>query len=92
MPDGSTTPADYVFSPFYGLSAGALIDQNPDSKFMRDLTRRMRHAVLLDTAVDPGAVPHIKVQRPQVGTLQVFVTVKLTSGDTGRLSVSLSNP
>jgi hypothetical protein len=88
LPDGSTTPPDYVFAPFYGLSAGALIDQNPDDNFLADFKRRMRSAVLSDAAVDPGSVPSIEITRPAIGTLQIFVGIKLISGQQGSLSLS----
>ena len=89
LPDGSTTPPDYVFSPFYGLSGGALIDQNPDAKYRADLKRRIREAALLDTAVDPGAVPFVNISQPQIGVNVVSITVKLTNGDTGKVDISL---
>lgn len=89
LPDGSTTPPDYVFSPLYGLSAGALIDQNPDDNFLAEFTRRMRAAVLSDAAVDPGAVPSVSITRPAIGMLQIFVGIKLISGQQGSLSISL---
>lgn len=92
LPDGTITPPDYVFSPFYGLGAGALIDQNPDDNYRLDLTRRMRQAALLDTSVDPGAVPTVQIIEPQIGTNVVSVTVKLTNGDTGTVNILLGSP
>jgi hypothetical protein len=92
LPDGSVTPPDYIFDVFYGIGAGALIDQNPNQSYRRDLTRRMRQAVLLDTAVDPGAVPTIKITRPRIDAIQVFVTVKLSIGGTKSLSLTLGPP
>jgi hypothetical protein len=88
LPDGSTTPPDYVFSPSYGLSAGALVDQNPDDNWVADFTRRIRSACLSDSAVDPGSVPSVVVTTPAPGTLQVFVGIKLVSGQQGSLSIS----
>lgn len=88
LPDGSTTPPDYVFSPSYGLGAGALIDQNPDAQFMAELTRRMREAVAADAATDPGALPSIKVTKPMIGVIQIFVGIKLAGGDQGSLSLT----
>lgn len=89
LPDGTSTPADYVFSPLYGIGAGALIDQNPTADFVKQLTGRMRNAVLLDAAVSPGAVPAVRVSRPQIGVLQVYVTVTLVTGTTNTLSFTL---
>lgn len=88
LPDGSTTPPDYVFSPKYGLGAGALIDQNPDDQFMAQLTRRIREAVVADAATDPGSLPSIKITRPMIGLLQIFVGIRLAGG--GQRSLSLT--
>lgn len=88
LPDGSTTPPDYVFDPLYGLSAGALIDENPTRAWIADFTRRMRQACLSDAAVDPGSVPSIQVTKPAIGTLQVFVSVSLVTGQQNGFSIS----
>lgn len=90
LPDGSTTPPDYVFSPLYGLSAGALIDQNPTSNWIADFTRRMRAACLSDAAVDPGSVPSLSLTRPAPGTVVVYVGIQLVSGQQGSLSITLT--
>lgn len=90
LPDGSTTPPDYVFSPLFGLSAGALIDQNPTQAYVSDLIRRIRQACLSDVAVDPGSVPSVTVTRPQIGTIQVYVSVALVNGQQGSLSISMA--
>lgn len=87
LPDGTTTPPDYIFDPLYGLGAGALIDQNPNSRFIAEFTRRMRQAVVADAATDPGALPSITVTIPYIGALQVFVTVQLISGQQGAFSM-----
>lgn len=90
LPDGSTTPPDYVFSPLYGLSAGELIDQNPTDNWIADFTRRMRAACLSDAAVDPGSVPSISLTRPAVDTIVVFVGIQLVSGQQGSFTLSFS--
>lgn len=88
LPDGTTTPPDYVFSPSYGLGAGALIDQNPDANFIANFTRRMREAVVSDSATDPGTIPSIGISRPMIGMIQVFVEIQLISGQQGRFSMT----
>lgn len=88
LPDGSTTPPDYVFSPSYGLGAGALIDQNPDAQFRSEFRRRMREAVVADAATDPGSLPSIKVTVPQIGQIHVFVGIQLAGGGQGSLSLT----
>lgn len=89
LPDGTTTPPDYIFDPLYGLGAGALIDQNPDASFIAGFTRRMREAVVADAATDPGSLPSITVTTPYIGALQVFVAVQLISGQQGSFSMVL---
>lgn len=89
LPDGSTTPPDYVFAPSYGLGAGALVDQNPDAAFVADLTSRMRAAVMSDAAVDPGSVPKITITRPTGDTYEVFVDVTLSNGQQGQVAITL---
>lgn len=92
LPDGTTTPPDYVFDPGYGLGAGALIDQNPDATFRANFTRRMREAVVADAATDPGALPSILVTTPTIGTIQVYVGIQLISGQQGSFSILFGTP
>lgn len=89
LPDGTTTPPDYVFSPTYGLGAGALIDQNPDANWRVNFVRRLREAVAADSATDPGSIPSIQVTTPAIGVVQVFVSVKLISGQQGSFSLTV---
>jgi hypothetical protein len=87
LPDGTTTPPDYVFSPLYGLGAGALIDQNPDAQFLTGFTRRMREAVVADAATAPGSLPSISITTPMIGLVQVYVAIQLISGQQGSFSI-----
>jgi hypothetical protein len=88
LPDGTSTAPDYVFDPLYGLGAGALIDQNPTAAWTADFKRRMREAVAADAATSPGALPSIRVTKPTIGVVQVFVAVQLVSGQTGSFSMT----
>ena len=89
LPDGSTTPPDYVFDVQYGLGAGALIDQNPDAAWQAAFSRRMREAVVADTAVSPSLLPSISLTTSTSGVTQVFVSVQLISGQQGKFSLTL---
>lgn len=91
LPDGSTTPPDYVFDPAYGLGAGALIDQNPTANWTAGFTSRMRQAVVADAATDPGALPSILVTTPMIGAIQVFVSISLISGNQGVFSMTFGS-
>lgn len=92
LPDGSYTAPDYVFDINYGIGAGALVDQNPTHDWLLDLTGRMRRAVLADTAVDTSAVPQVVVTASGGNSYQVFVSVKLINGQSGRVSISIGSP
>lgn len=89
LPDGTTTPPDYVFHTDYGIGCGKLVGQNPTSEYRADLTRRINHAVLQDVTVDPGAVPTVVFNQPQPGTWVVFISVKLRDQTVGRVSVRI---
>ena len=90
LPDGSTTAPDYVFHPGYGEGLGALVGQNPDSQFAAAVTARINAAVLVDTAVDPGAVPVVSFSQPQPGTWIVYIKVNLANRQSGIVSVRIS--
>ena len=89
QPDGSVTPPDYIFDPTYGLGGGSLVDGNPTQDFVDDLTQRIRAGVFADAAVDPGADPVIKIDRPRPDVFRIYVAVTLISGQTGNFSISL---
>lgn len=89
LPDGTTTPPDYVFDPLYGLGAGTLIDQNPDANWRANFTRRMREAIVADAAVAPSAVPSINITMPMIGLTQVYVGIQLISGQQASFSMTL---
>lgn len=91
LPDGSSTQADYIFDPNYGIGGGALVSQNPTKRFVADLKKRIRAGVLADVAVSPSAEPQILIQQPQPNTITVYVGVLLSSGQTGVFSLSTSS-
>ena len=89
LPDGTTTPPDYIFDPSYGLGAGALIDQNPDANWIANFTRRMREAVVADSAVAPNSIPSVNITTPMIGVVEVYVAIQLISGQQGSFSLTL---
>jgi hypothetical protein len=89
LPDGSTTPPDYIFEPSYGLGLGALVDKNPTDSFIADLNRRITQAVFSDASVDPGTPPTIIIQQPTPSIYQVFISVLLTNGQPGQIALTL---
>ena len=89
LPDGTTTPPDYVFDVQYGLGAGALIDQNPDAAWQTAFSRRLREAVVADAAVSPSVLPSISITTSLAGLTEVFVAVQLISGQQGKFSLTI---
>ncbi len=90
LPDGSTTPPDYIYHPSYGIGAGKLVGQNPTPAYQAALIGRITQACQQDVAVDPGSVPTVIFHSPQPGTWEVFISVKLRNQTTGRVAVRIS--
>lgn len=90
LPDGSTTSADYIFDPSYGIGGGALVSQNPTQGFLADLKKRIRAGVLADSAVAPGSDPQILIRQPASNTFTIYVGVLLSNGENNVFSVSLT--
>ena len=91
LPDGTQTPADYIWNPSFGLGMGAMVDQNPTPSFLQDLKRRITQAVFTEAQVDPGTTPTIIIQQPTIGTYQVFISVNLANGQVGQVSLTLGH-
>lgn len=91
LPDGSSTPADYIWHPDFGIGAGSLVGQVPTQAFQANLVSRINQAVLHDVAVDPGSVPTVVFQQLEPGTWVVYISVFLRNGTTGSVSVSIAN-
>lgn len=89
LPDGTATPADYIFDPSYGLGMGAMVAQNPTPNFLKDMQRRIIQAVFAEADVDPGTIPTVIVQQPTPSTYQVFISVNLVNNQVGKISLTL---
>lgn len=89
LPDGTQTPADYIWETGYGIGLGALVGQNPTPAFLVDLRRRIAQAVFSEASVDPGSIPTIVVKQPTPGTYQVFISVLLVNGKVGEISLKI---
>ena len=89
LPDGSTTPPDYIFDPTYGLNGAAMVDQNPTQDFISRLKHRIRAGVLADAAIDPGTDPVINIDQPRPDIFRIFVSVTLIGGQTGQIAIQL---
>lgn len=93
LPDGSTTPPDYIFDPSFGDGLAALVDQDISAQYLQTLTAKIRNGVLADEAVSPGTPPAITVSQPNPNTYLVSVAVTLLDGTPGQVQVQLSqNP
>ena len=89
LPDGSTTPPDYVFDPGYGIGGGALVSQNPTQRWLDALRQRVRQGVLSDAAVNPGYDPQIVISQPTPETFVIAVGVQLQNGQAGAFSIAV---
>lgn len=89
LPDGSMTPADYVFAPSYGIGLGSMVDQNPTASFLTSLKQRINQAVFSDATVNPGYSPNISISTPNPSTFQIFISVLLINGQPGEVELTL---
>lgn len=90
LPDGSTTVPDYVYHPSYGIGLGALVGQNPDAQYQQTIVGKITAAVQSDIDAMPGSAPVVKFAKPQPGTFVTNVSVQLSNGATGKISVAVS--
>ena len=90
LPDGTMTPADYVFHPDFGVGGGALVDQNVDEAYIAKLEQIISRGVLEDADVDSTTPPSIQYSRPDADTLMVIVSVVLKSGLPGQIALQVS--
>ena len=90
LPDNSTTPPDYVFHPNFGIGVGAMVGQNPNKDYQQRLISKINRAVLSDSAVDPTNPPTVKFSSPSPGTWVVNITVVLSNGQAGQISVKVT--
>ena len=89
LPDGSSSPAGYVFHPTYGLGLGVLVSQNQTPAMLAELQSRIRAAVLEDASVDPSFQPQVVFRQPTTTCLEVYVGCLLLSGAPVSFGVSL---
>lgn len=89
LPDGTRTPADYVFDPAFGIGAGALVDQNVDADYIAGLERRISRGVLEDSAVESTTPPTIQYVQPNNETFWAVVSVLLKSGVPGQIALQV---
>ena len=88
LPDGSTTAPGYLFHRDYGLSGGALVDQNPTDPVLQDLKGRIQAACVADAATAPGSTPTITFEQPNGQTFEIFVSVLLVNGKSGNFGLT----
>lgn len=91
LPDGSSTPADYLFDATYGVGGGALVSQNPTRAWENALRQRVTQGVLSDAAVNSGFLPQIVIQKPQPNMILIFVGLTLLSGEAKAFGISLGS-
>ena len=90
LPSGVKTPADYVFHPGFGLSGGALVDENLNEEYIANLESVISQGVLEDADVESTTPPTIQYSQPNNETLWVIVSVLQKSGVPGQLALKVS--
>jgi hypothetical protein len=89
LPDGTFTPADYVFHQQFGIGGGSLVDQNVGEEYIADLEQRISRGVLEDADVLSTTPPTIQYVQPNNETFWAIVSVVLKSGEPGQLALQV---
>lgn len=87
LPDGTFTPADYVFVPSFGVGLGSLVDQPFSADNLADTERRISLGVLADPETNSSVPPNIIFQRPNVSQLNIFISATTVSGQSGTIAI-----
>lgn len=90
LPDGTTTPPDYVFDPSFGIGMGTMVDGNFTPQFIATLKQKTSQAVFSDADINPGVPPSIVIKQPDPSTLSVYISVQTITGQDGQIQVSLA--
>ncbi len=89
LPDGTYTPADYVYAPSFGEGAGAMVDQNPTHAYVLAMQQKINQGVLAETALAGVGTPEITFSQPTFDSFQVTIMVPLTSQLQGELVITV---
>jgi hypothetical protein len=87
LPDGTFTPADYVFVPSFGEGLGSLVDQDFSADNLSDTERRISLGVLADSQTETSVPPNIIFQRPNVSEVDILISVATVSGQSGTIAI-----
>lgn len=87
LPDGTFTPADYVFAPSFGVGLGSLVDQPFSAANLADVERRISLGVLADPETNTSVPPNIIFQRPNASQVNIFVSATTVSGQSGTIAI-----
>jgi hypothetical protein len=87
LPDGTMTPADYVFVPTFGEGLGSLVDQPESDDGLADIERRITNGVLQDPDTSTTVPPNIIFEQPTPAQLNIFISVSTISGLNGTIAL-----
>lgn len=90
LPDGTFTPAQYIFDPTYGDGLGQMVGQNFNQAFLDQVEQIITRGVIADSSVPPGQTPTITFQQPNPQILVIFITVPQISGAPGQINLQLT--
>jgi hypothetical protein len=87
LPDGTFTPADYVFAPTFGQGLGSLDDQDFSAANLADVERRISLGVLADAETLTSVPPNIIFQQPTPDQVNIFISTATVSGQSGTIAI-----
>jgi hypothetical protein len=90
LPNGTFTPADNVFSMFYGIGLGTEVDRASDADHQEVIKRKIAQGVLEDEDVDSTIPPSIQFIAPTPSEIWIIIGVTLVTGQSGTISIKAS--
>jgi hypothetical protein len=87
LPDGTFTPADYIFVPSFGVGLGSLVDQPFSAANLADTERRISLGILQDPETETSVPPNIIFQQPSVSQVNIFISAATVSGESGTIAI-----
>lgn len=90
LPDGTFTPADYIFDQNYGAGLGAEVGQDFNDADLAVIRQKITQGVLADAAVETSIPPSISFAHVNPSTVDIIVSVTLLAGGAGEIQLSAS--
>ena len=92
LPNGNYTVADNVFSMFYGIGLGAMVDKAFDADYQSAIERKIAQGVLEDEDVDSTIPPSIQFVTTSQNARWIIIGLTLITGQSGTISLFAGGP